>query len=213
MKGQPPTMPDFTPKYNWPEVMKEAVKLRAEGLNVSAIAKRLNVARTALGTKLSRIDKLSTPGQPAQAQASEGQRNLASPSFSPSATLDDSRTAARRLLHDALTGAVDPTAQQVAAARLVLRDELEPSEERNPYAAFPEDELAERVLTLAASVLGVARCTEILSDLAKAGTADVLQGGEPDLTIATPKATLAPASPTTLGLVEDIATTQPTTTA
>lgn len=95
-----------------------------------------------------------------------------------SASLASDRKAARKALQDIVTGRKEAKPGQMAAIKLLLQDEIEPERDPNPWAGLPEDELAERVVVTAASVLGVKRLTDVLVRLAQRGEADVLHGLE-----------------------------------
>ena len=78
-----------------------------------------------------------------------------------------------------MIGRVELTAQQTALIRLLLKDELEPETERNLYAGRHTEELAERALVLAVSVLGLVRVAAQLRELGRAGMLDLGLDWEP----------------------------------
>ncbi len=158
------------PRIFWPEIIPKAVKLRSEGHSVKEIARRLGINYLSLRAKL-----ILVPAPPVQAVPITPPSAPLPPAdpVTAGASLDASRIAARMLLHNALTGASEVSAQQIAAARLVLKDELEP-ERVNPYSGIPEAELAERCIVMACSIMGVERVSEILRQLAHEGMADVM---------------------------------------
>lgn len=93
------------------------------------------------------LDGSVKPRKPRKEDEDEGEQALSSQ------VID--KATARRRMNDAIAGRIklDPTA--AGLIKTALKDELEPEVERNPYAGTPEDELAERALVLACSVLGV----------------------------------------------------------
>lgn len=108
------------------------------------------------------------------------QSEAVSPSLSvPLSALEKTREAARLQLHKIAVGEVEGDASQMAALRLLLKDELEPETERNLYAGRSVEELAERSLVLAVSVLGLVKVAAQLRELAKAGTLDLGLDWEP----------------------------------
>ena len=85
---------------------------------------------------------------------------------------------ARVALKGIVTGRKIAKPGQMAAIKMLLQNELEPEKAPNPYTGQSEDELAERMIVTACSVLGIKRLTEVLMQLAKLGEADVLKGME-----------------------------------
>jgi hypothetical protein len=184
---------DFTPKHDWTTAgpIVEAGRRMDPPKTWEALAAETGISKKTLYSKFgpkTRKGKALTQGQPqgqprpkaapAQSpsqtatQGSEGQGQEGG-AFSPS-PLESARTHARKLLSDAVSGLADPSAQQIAAARLLLKDELEPAGEgASPYAGIPDDELGLRALTLAVSVLGLVRVTAILREEGKRQTLDL----------------------------------------
>lgn len=85
-----------------------------------------------------------------EAGKKRGKQALPEPS-----SLSIDKATARLKMNEAIAGRIKLDAVQAGLIKTALKDELEPEVERNPYAGTPEDELAERALVLACSVLGV----------------------------------------------------------
>ncbi len=100
--------------------------------------------------------------------------------------LEEDREAARQAMRAGIAGKwpdgrkCELSTQQTALIKLLLKDELEPEAERNLYAGRSTDELAERSLVLAVSVLGLRKVAELLRTLGKAGTLDLGLEWSPD---------------------------------
>ena len=94
--------------------------------------------------------------------------------------IQEDRNAARRALREIVTGRQLAKAGQMQGIKMLLADELEPEKDANPYSGIPEDELAERMVVTACSILGIRKLTDVLKRLALAGEADVLTGFVPD---------------------------------
>lgn len=91
----------------------------------------------------------------------------------PPTELEKARAEARKALGDIAAGRVSGDASRMAALRLLLKDELEPETERNLYAGRSSEELAERSLVLAVSVLGVRKVSALMRSLAQSETLDL----------------------------------------
>lgn len=91
----------------------------------------------------------------------------------PQSQLDIDRDEARKALRAIVSGKLEGSAQQMAAIRLLLKDELDPETEVNPYAAIPTDELALRIMTLAGSVLGLSRLSRVMRQESQGGMMDL----------------------------------------
>lgn len=91
----------------------------------------------------------------------------------PQSQLDIDRDEARKALRAIVSGKLEGSAQQMAAIRLLLKDELDPETEVNPYAGIPTDELALRIMTLAGSVLGLSRLSRVMRQESQGGMMDL----------------------------------------
>lgn len=175
----------FAPKYDWTVLKPQVQALRDEGLSWAQVAKRVSVpvesVYAACRPKKLKLPKADTQSLsqtlPTSPVDSVGQLGEAS---NPPVGLDLARTKARELISDAVSGRADPSAQQIAAARMLLKDELEPKQEGNAFSGIPTEELAERALVLAVSVLGLVRVAALIRERAKAGTLDLGLGWTPD---------------------------------
>lgn len=166
----------------------ETIKARlAAGETLTALAKEFKVNKGTMFRVLNppkretgdNKDPKRTVTTSANAGEQEGKLEAESSDVQESELKSD-RQAARKLMRKALNGKVDLTAQQTALIRLLLKDELEPEAEKNPYAGIETEELGLRALTCAVSVLGLHRVSVILSTQAKAGTLDLGLNWEPD---------------------------------
>ena len=92
------------------------------------------------------------------------------------ASIEADRRAARRALRDVVTGRREAQPGQMAGIKMLLAGELEPERDPNPYAGLGDAELIERLITVAASVVGVKALSQMLINLAGRGEADVLGG-------------------------------------
>lgn len=118
------------------------------------------------------IDKQAFP-ESLQGSKAKGQGRSSETGFqAPSDHLD--KASARKTLNEIALGHREGDASQMAALKLVLKDELEPETESNPYAGTPEEELGERALVLACSVLGYRSVVARLRELGKAEMLDLL---------------------------------------
>lgn len=110
------------------------------------------------------------------------------------------KPAARRMMNQAIRGEIELDAQQGQMIKTALKDELEPEAESNPYAGTAEEELAERSLVLACSVLGYASVVARLRMMARAepGLLDLLGDEE-----AAPPETLELDTPLVMGAGDD----------
>ena len=92
------------------------------------------------------------------------------------ASIEADRRAARKALRDVVTGRKEAQPGQMAGIKMLRAGELEPERDPNPYAGLADAELIERLITVAASVVGVKALSQMLINLAGRGEADVLGG-------------------------------------
>lgn len=167
----------------------KAIKARREnGESIGSIARSFGVNKGSIQyilkppqkhTKLEQIAGL--PNSQTDVNVPKEQtRKTAETSDAQETELQNDRKAARELMRKALKGKVELSAQQTSLIRLLLKDELEPEAEKNPYAGIETEELGLRALTCAVSVLGLQRVSMILSAQAKAGTLDLGLNWEPE---------------------------------
>ena len=182
--------PDFTPKHDWASIIPRAQALLATGETQLSVAALLGVHPAYLSAKLTKTKRKAQRLQDREAKKLEGSKvdtKVLTPTptgqvkaqtiQAPSGVGEGEQTeilrseAAETLLKIA-KGQMEAKPGQVQALKM-LRDSHQDTDEPNPYAGTPDHELAERVLTMAASVLGVHACAIILRDLARGGQADV----------------------------------------
>ena len=120
--------------------------------------------------KVEALEGTGTASAPLQSTPSPLQPVRPSPEQSP---LEIARQAARQSLIDIASGRVEGDASRMAAIKLLLKDELEPEVESNPYVGQPTEELGLRAITLAVAVLGLNAVAKIIRDQARAGTLDL----------------------------------------
>lgn len=172
---------DFTPKYDWKTLRPQVEALRAEGLSWALVGQRIGVPEPALYAAC-RPKKPKPKPEQVPNQAPTRQDDKAEPDkegSNPPQGLELARTQARKLISDAVSGRADPSAQQIAAARMLLKDELEPKQDGNAFSGIPTEELAERALVLAVSVLGLVRVAALIRERAKERTLDLGLGWTP----------------------------------
>ena len=119
------------------------------------------------------LDELSSPDDEAPATpetVAAGEKSKGR------ASIEADRRAARRALRDVVTGRREAQPGQMAGIKMLLAGELEPERDPNPYAGLGDAELIERLITVAASVVGVKALSQMLINLAGRGEADVLGG-------------------------------------
>lgn len=171
----------FKPKYDWIALKPQVEALRAKGLDWVAVSKAVGVPVMSVYGKFRTKPLKGAPEAPQANPTSPLDSNLTDKEASnPPQGLDLARTKARELISDAVSGRADPSAQQIAAARMLLKDELEPKQEGNAFSGIPTEELAERALVLAVSVLGLVKVAAQLREMGKAGTLDLGLGWTPD---------------------------------
>lgn len=172
---------------NWEEVLPLALTMRKDGKTFAELAKHFNCNQSNIANRLRKlINESEKPikGKPTKLNGlkTSDPQDETNPSDSlpvsalgkSASELEKARFNARKLLSNAVSGIGDPSAQQIAAARLLLAGELEPAEDVNPYAGILEEELAERAIVCACSVLGVDVVQMVLDRLRHEGQADAL---------------------------------------
>ena len=182
---------------DWPAILSTLQEDEKAGLTVRAIASKHNLPpgsvhrwltkakRQAIPETLDGTVRRETDVSPIQVETTQARRQKddAESDYESSvdlSELESDRKLARKMMRDGISGRITLTAQQTTLIRLILKDELEPENDRNLYAGRDTTELAERSLVLLVSVLGLVKVAAIIRELSKAGTLDLGLEWQPD---------------------------------